>query len=73
MRMFVFLMSSIRHQNKSYDYDNNKRSRQKPKNQWKSTRKSQSHLNYKLLREQLIYDPLKLFSKPMGTIDIRLM
>ena len=30
-----------------------------------------SHLNHKLFSEIFISDPLKIFSKPLGTINIR--
>ena len=67
--MFVILKSSIRHHNKSYEYENN---RQKPKIQ-KSARKCRSQLNRKIFSENFIFDPFKVFSKPLGTINIRIL
>ena len=71
--MFVNLKSSIRHHNKSYDYENNNKSRQKPKIQKKRLRKSRSHFNHKLFSENFISDPFKVSSKPRGTTNIRIL
>ena len=59
--MFVNLKSSIRHHNKSYDYENNK-SRQKPKTLKKRLRKSRSHFNHQLFSENFNFDPFKSLS-----------
>ena len=60
--MFVILISSKEHHNKSYDYENNNKYMQKPKIQKKSARgKCQSHLNHKRFSENFIYDTLNVF------------
>ena len=62
--MLVNHNSSIIYNNKSYDYENNNKYVQKPKNSW-------SHLNHRLFPENLIYDLLNVLAKPMGTIVFR--
>ena len=65
-RMIVGHKSSIRNHSKSYDYENNKKYRQKPKIQEKSARRSCQRLfNHKLFSENFTYDSMNLFSKPM--------
>ena len=71
--MFVNHKSSIRHHNNSYDYENTNKSRQKPKIPKKRLRKSRSHFNHKLFSENFIFDPIKVSSKPLGTINIRIL
>ena len=36
-------------------------------------RKCRSHLNHKSFSENFIHDTLKMFTKPMGDISIRIM
>ena len=62
----------MRHHNKSYDYENNKK-QAKTKNSAENCEKCRSHLNHKLFSENFISDPLNLFSKPMGAINIWIM
>ena len=71
---FVFPCESIRHHNKSYDYETNNENMQKPKIQWKSARrKRRKHLKHQRFSENFISDPLNVFSKPMGAINIWIM
>ena len=70
--MFVIPKSSIRHHNKSYEYENNNKSRQKPKIQ-KGARKCRGQLKHKLFSENLIFDAFKVFSEQRGTINIRIL
>ena len=72
-RMFVSHKSSTGQRYKSYDYENNNKYVQKPKIQQKSARKCRSHLNHRHLSENFIYDPLEIFAKPIGTINIGIM
>ena len=54
--------------------ENNNKYSQKPKNQKKSARrKGRCHSNPKVFSENFIYDTLKVFFKPMGAIDFRIM
>ena len=56
------------------DYENNIKYRQNSKIQLKSARrKCRSLLNHKLFSENFFYDPLNVLSKPMETINIRMM
>ena len=57
------------------DYENNQKKRQNAKTQQKSETKCQSHLNqnHKLFSEKVFNEPLNVFSKLMGTINIRIM
>ena len=57
-RMFVNHRSITGHHNKSYDYENNNKYMQKPKIQYRSPRKCQSHLNQTRFSELFIYDSL---------------
>ena len=72
--MFVINMLSIRHQNNSYDHENNEKYRQKPTNSVEtSRRKCRSYLNRNLCSDNFISDPLDVFSKLMGTIHFRII
>ena len=60
--------------NKSYDYENDTKNMQKPKNRQKSARrKCRSHLKPKRFSENFFYDPLEAIYKPIGTINIKIM
>ena len=48
------------------------KNRQKLKIQ-NSSRKCRSQLNHKLFSENFIFDPFKIFAKPLGTINIRVI
>ena len=66
-RTFSSHKSSKEHRNKSYDYEDNNKYTQKTKFQ----KESASNLNHKLFHENFIQDPLNVFYKPIGTINIR--
>ena len=73
LRVSFIPKTSIRHHNKSYDYENNNKSSQKPGRQLKSATKCRSHVNHKLFSEIFIYCPLKVLSKPLATINVSIM
>ena len=55
------------------DYENNNKISQNPKIQEKSARrKCRGHLNLKFFSEHIIYDPLTVFFKPTGAINIKI-
>ena len=63
-------MSSLTRRNKSYDYENNEKHRQKPKKSSRCLRREcRSHLNQNLASENFIYDLSDIFFKPMGTAN----
>ena len=64
--LFVVDQSSIIHQNKSYDYENNNKYRQKSKILLKSARRQCQSENF-------TYDHLKVFFEPLRTINNRIM
>ena len=71
--MFVINMLPITHHNKSYDFENNDKYRQRSKKFSRNAkRKCRSHLNHNLFYKNFIYDPLDVFIKPMGTINIKI-
>ena len=56
------------------DYENNNKYSQNSKIQEKSSRrKDRGHLNRKLFSENVFYDPLIVFSKPIGAIISQIM
>ena len=72
-RLFVAEQSAIKHRNKSYEYQNNDKYRQKPKIHWKSARrKCRSLLVQKLFSESFIHDFLNVFCETMGSIHFKI-
>ena len=69
--MFVINIVSIKYHNKFYDYEDNEKHIQKPAKI--SRRKCRSYLNHSRCFENLIFDLLAVFFKPMGTIIFRMM
>ena len=63
--MFVMHRLSIRHHNKSYDYENNNKTG-KNQNSVENCEKCRSQLNRYIFCESFICDPLDVISKPMG-------
>ena len=71
-RMLFFVNQlSIRHHNKSYNYEHNTKYRQNSEPYQKTVRrKCQSHLIHKLFYVKFIQDSINVFFKPMGTINV---
>ena len=69
--LFVVNRSAIRHQNKSYELEDNNKYRQKPKIHGKSAiRKCRSHLIQNNFSENFIHDSSKVAFDAMGTINV---
>ena len=51
------------------DYENNNKYRQEKS----ARRKCRGKFNHKLLSENIIYDPLTVFSKPTGAISVKII
>ena len=72
--MFVINILSIKHHNKSYDYEDNDKQAKTNKNSAKfRRRKCRSHFKHYLCSENFISDQLAGFSLPMGTIIFGVM
>ena len=73
-RILIILRLLIGHHDTSFDNENNSKNKEKRKLQVESARrKCRRILNHKVFPEDFIYDPLNIFSKPMGKINIRIM
>ena len=67
--MFLINKSSIRHYNKSLTMKKNNKYSQNPKIQKSARGEGRSQFNHTFFSENFIYDPMNVFSKPVGAIN----